>query len=159
LKLVAAASLQSVDMPFASDQTINVAGQLSPVATQQQWRTMWSQRSNLLCWARYRADDDRHGRSTHAIRHCSALQLQPRIVAASASPASAAADLAIACAEACRRPVLLHALAQLRRQSIFPLHHAGVVAVRTSRRRPALCTLGCGLSGKMTVVPLLAGST
>ena len=73
----------------------------------------------------------------HEDRQHRASQLLPAVAAASPKNISAAAEeLAAACAETCRRPVLLHALAQLRRQSIFPVHHAGVVAVRTVTEYP-----------------------
>ena len=59
----------------------------------------------------------------------------PIVVSAAQSDA---ADILAACAEACRQPVLLHALAQLRRQNICPVQHAGAVSVRMYRR--TLCT-------------------
>ena len=83
----------------------------------------------------------RAGKQRHGVR----LPQQAAVHAAAVPVAertarSIDADTLAACVEACRQPVLLHALAQLRRQSICPVHHAGahVVTVRASRFRTLL---------------------
>ena len=140
LKLVSAASLRSVDMSVRQrpdDQHSRSAFCRRYMATFMHLVSAAVVPFTLLQCC---ADDDRHGSLVHESRHCSTRQqLQPGLAVASPSRASFAADLIIACAEACRRPVLLHALAQLRRQRIFPVHHAGAVAVRASCQTPALC--------------------